>query len=60
MMKNMSILIFPRSPSGFTDIKIAYVFHDPVQDKYEFQSLSMQITQLTAISFVTEVLEQPG
>ena len=31
MMKNIAILMFPRSPLGFTVIKIANVFHHPVQ-----------------------------
>ena len=31
MRKTLAILMFPRSPSGFTDSKIANVFHHPVQ-----------------------------
>ena len=31
VMKNMSYFNVPRSPLGFTDLKIANVFHHPVQ-----------------------------
>ena len=33
MMQNISILMSPRSPSGFTDIKKPNVLHHPVQAK---------------------------
>ena len=33
MMQNISVLMSPRSPSGFTDIKKPNVLHHPVQAK---------------------------
>ena len=33
MMQNISVLMSPRSPSGFTDIKKPNVLHQPVQAK---------------------------
>ena len=33
MMQNISVLMSPRSPSGFTDIKKPNVSHHPVQAK---------------------------
>ena len=33
MMQNISILMSPRSPSGFTDIKKPNVLHHPMQAK---------------------------
>ena len=82
ILKSMSYFMFPRSPSVFTDIKIANVFNHPNASlKYEFHSLykvyfkfyiikqmSLIIFHPTPsaihikgnISFVTEVLEQPG
>ena len=44
MMKNcLAILMSPKSPSGFTDIKIANVSSSSASLKYEFQSLSIRI-----------------
>ena len=41
-MKNISILMFPRSRLGFTDIKKPNVFHQPVQAKIFISILKYQ------------------
>ena len=44
MMQNISVLMSPRSPSGFTNIKKPNTLHHPVQAKICFSILKYKNT----------------